>query len=86
MRYGILTNSNFTNQQFKKNRMKTTQILTNDLRENLKKIMQLEILKIPEYLNSLEPKDKINTLCKLMPYVFPKVEGIDCKDNEPLSW
>jgi hypothetical protein len=66
--------------------MTKTQILTNDLRENLKKIMQTEILKIPEYLDSLEPKDKINTLCKLMPYVFPKVEDISCKDNEPLSW
>jgi hypothetical protein len=28
--------------------------------------MQTEILKIPEYLDSLEPKDKINTLCKLI--------------------
>lgn len=66
--------------------MTKTQILTNDLRENLKKIMKTEILKIPEYLDSLEPKDKINTLCKLMPYILPKVEDISCKDNEPLSW
>jgi len=63
-----------------------TQILTSELRENLKRVMQIEISKMPEYLDSLEPKDKINILCKLMPYVFPKVEDINCKDNEPLSW
>ncbi len=66
--------------------MTKTQILTSELRENLKRVMQIEISKIPEYLDNLEPKDKINVLCKLMPYVFPKVEDINCKDNEPLSW
>ena len=57
--------------------MKTKeQVLTNSLRETLKAIMQNEIEKLPETLEALEPKERINVLCKLMPYVFPKVEAV----------
>jgi hypothetical protein len=38
--------------------------------------MQLEIEKLPETLATLEPKDRVNILCKLMPFIFPKVEAI----------
>lgn len=64
--------------------MKTKeQILTNDLRGILKRVMQKEIQKLPETLEALEPKERINVVCKLMPYVFPKVEAIITKDGEP---
>lgn len=67
--------------------MKTKeQILTNDLRETLKRIMQKEIQKLPETLEGLEPKERLNIVCKLMPFVFPKVETISAKDGEPLQW
>ena len=62
------------------------QILTNNLREKLKSIMQKEIERLPETLENLEPKERINILCKLLPYVFPKVEAVSPKEGEPLQW
>jgi len=61
------------------------QILTNDLRDKLKSIMQKEIEKLPETLEALEPKERLNVVCKLMPYVFPKVETVHAKEGEPLQ-
>ena len=67
--------------------MKTKeQVLTNSLRETLKAIMQNEIEKLPETLEALEPKERINVLCKLMPYVFPKVEAVHPKEGEPFTF
>ena len=67
--------------------MKTKeQVLTISLRENLKSIMQNEIEKLPQTLESLEPKERINAVCKLMPYVFPKVEAVDLKKGEPITF
>jgi hypothetical protein len=67
--------------------MKTKeQILTSDLRETLKAIMQKEIQKLPETLETLEPKERLNILCKLMPFIFPKVESVNPKEGEPMQW
>lgn len=62
------------------------QVLTNNLRETLKNIMQIEIEKLPETLEALEPKERLNILCKLMPFVFPKVESINSTEGEPIQW
>ena len=61
-------------------------ILTMNLRESLKAIMQNEVERLPETLESLEPKERLNVLCKLMPFVFPKVEAINPKEGEPFSF
>jgi hypothetical protein len=68
--------------------MKTTvneKIVTQTLRERLKVIMQAEIEKLPEALESLEPRERLNVLCRLMPYVFPKVESISSSSGEPFT-
>lgn len=62
------------------------QVLTNNLRETLKTIMQKEIEKLPETLEALDPKERLNVVCKLMPYVFPKVETVHAKEGEPLQF
>ena len=62
------------------------QVLTMGLRETLKTIMQKEIEKLPETLEVLDPKDRLNVVCKLMPYVFPKVETIHPTEGEPLQF
>jgi hypothetical protein len=59
------------------------QILTNNLRETLKMIMNKEIQKLPENLETLEPKERLNILCKLMPFVLPKVESVTHTQGEP---
>lgn len=67
--------------------MKTKEvILTKDLRERLKTIMQCEIEKLPETLEELEAKERINVICKLMPYVFPKVQQVHPTENEPFNF
>ena len=62
------------------------QVLTNNLRETLKTIMQKEIERLPETLETLDPKERLNVVCKLMPYVFPKVETVHAKEGEPLQF
>jgi hypothetical protein len=65
---------------------KNEQVLTKNLRETLKEIMQKEIQKLPETLEGLETKERLNILCKLMPFVFPKVESVHSKEGEPMQW
>lgn len=62
------------------------QVITNHLRETLKAVMQKEIQKLPETLETLEPKERLNILCRLMPFVFPKVEAIHPTEGEPMQW
>jgi hypothetical protein len=62
------------------------QILTMELRQTLKATMKKELEKLPETLQALEPKDRLNVLCRLMPFVFPKVETISSKEGEPLQF
>jgi len=61
------------------------QILTADLRETLKRIMKSEIEKLPETLKGLEPKERINIVCKLMPFIFPKVDTVSSQAGEPFQ-
>ena len=52
-----------------------TQIITKDLRELLKLTLQEEIENLPSYLQTLNEKDRLNIIIKLMPFVFPKIES-----------
>jgi hypothetical protein len=61
-------------------------ILTNDLRNSLKEVVQKELKQLPEQLETLEPKDRINFVCKLMPYVFPTVQKVHLKEGEPFTF
>ncbi len=54
-----------------------------NIRETLKETMQKEIQKLPETLKELEPVQRLNILCKLIPFVLPKVESIDHEHDEP---
>lgn len=60
--------------------------LVKDFRENLKEMMHKEVALLPETLKGLEPVQRLNILCKLMPYVFPKVEAVDSEKGESGSW
>lgn len=52
----------------------------------MKGIMQQEIENLPEQLSKLQPKDRLEIILKLMPYVFPKVEAVKASEGEPFSW
>ena len=64
--------------------MKTKkEILTASLRDSLKNTMQKEIEQLSETLKELEPRERLNIVIKLMPYVFPKVETVHLTEGEP---
>ncbi len=57
--------------------------LTGNIRETLKELMQKELEKLPETLKILDPVQRLNILCKLIPYVLPKVESVTHQLGEP---
>jgi hypothetical protein len=60
--------------------------LTSELRRILKDLLHQELENLPEHLNSLEPKERLEILVKLLPYAIPKVEPVHFSTNEPLTW
>ena len=60
--------------------------LTKEIRTVLKDLIFEELAEIKEHLDSLEPKQRIEIVIKLIPYVLPKVESIIHSANEPLDW
>lgn len=63
-----------------------TNKLTKDLRTVLKNIMFDEFAKIPSMLETLETKERLELLIKIMPFVLPKVETIKHTTNEPTDF
>lgn len=59
--------------------------LSSNIRETLKEMMQKEIEKLPETLKELEPVQRLNILCRMMPFILPKVESIHHETGEPLE-
>lgn len=62
------------------------QVLTADLRETLKSEMQAELEKLADALESLYPKKRTSRVCKLLSFLFPKVDTINSKAGEPVKW
>ncbi len=59
--------------------------LTGNIRDNLKELIQKELEQLPETLKQLDPLQRLNILCKLMPYVLPKTESVKHSFGEPES-
>ena len=59
--------------------------LTGNIRDTLKEMMQKEIERLPDTLKELEAVQRLNILCKLIPYVLPKVESVTHTQGEPES-
>ena len=57
--------------------------LTGNIRDTLKDLMQKELEQLPETLKELDPVQRLNILCKLMPYVLPKTESVKHNFGEP---
>lgn len=60
--------------------------LTKELRFVLKDVLYQELEQIQTHLDTLKPKERVELLIKLMPYVLPKVTSISHTTNEPLDW
>ena len=57
--------------------------ITGNIRDTLKDLMQKELEQLPETLKDLEPLQRLNVLCKLMPYVLPKTDSVKHNLGEP---
>jgi hypothetical protein len=65
-----------------KDSKKEKEVSMSDLRSSLKSMMAKELKSLPDSLEKLEPAQRLNILCKLMPYIMPKVETIHYKQDE----
>jgi hypothetical protein len=59
---------------------------TADIRETLKTLMQKEIAELPKRLEALDDEKRLGIICKLMPYVFPKIETVEASRGEHKRW
>ena len=78
--------ANTTGKKFGGRQKGTPNKLTKELRSVLKDVLYEEIDRLPERLDELETKDRLELLVKLMPFVFPKVQSVSQSLDEPLSW
>ena len=58
---------------------------TSELRRALKHIVDDELQNLQDNINELEPKERIELLIKLLPYVMPKVQTVSRRDGEPIG-
>ena len=50
--------------------------ITTECRKIIKNAIENDIDKIPELMKKLEPKDRLNVLVKILPYLLPKLEPV----------
>jgi hypothetical protein len=60
--------------------------LTKEVRAVLKEVVFDEISQIHLHFEKLDPKDRIELLIKLMPYVCPKIQTASHSLNEPIDF
>ena len=62
------------------------EILTKELKNELKAIVNNEIEQLPGILNDMKPKERLDYILKLMPFVIPKVKSVSHSLGEPLDF
>ena len=75
--------TNTTDNKYGGRQKGTPNWLTKELRTLLKNILYQDLEEIQE---RLKPKERLELLIKLMPYVLPKTTSISHTINEPLDW
>ena len=78
--------ANTTGKKFGGRQKGTPNKLTRELRSVLKDVLYEEIDRLPERLDELDTKDRLELLVKLMPFVFPKVQPVSQSLDEPILW
>lgn len=56
--------------------------ISRELREVLKSIVENELEQLPERLNSLDTKDRVEAIIKLLPYTVPRLEATEITMTE----
>ncbi|MDG2058574.1 MAG: hypothetical protein P8J34_00270 [Flavobacteriales bacterium] len=77
--------ANTTGKKYGGRKKGTPNRLTKELRTILKNVLYNEFENIEAHLDSLEPKQRIELLIKLIPFILPKVDKIGHTYNEPFE-
>lgn len=67
-------------------RGKQTPSWTVGARVQLQELVRREMENLPSSLDSLEPKDRIAILCKLLPYALPRLNNVEGKEGRSNEW
>jgi hypothetical protein len=59
---------------------------TKEIRTVLKDVINNELLNIETLLSELQPKERIELVIKLIPYVLPKIQTENYSLGEPLDF
>ena len=62
-----------------------SEVITKDVRNQLKELVRDELEQLPEQLKQMEPKERLDILLKLMPFVLPKVSSVPHSLGEPFQ-
>lgn len=60
--------------------------LTQELRDVLKGIIDNELQHLPERLDKLDDRQRLDVVLKLLPYILPRVEQVAHWAGEPSQW
>ena len=77
--------ANTTGKKYGGRQKGTPNRLTKELRGILKEIISNELECLEVHLDKIEPKQRVELLIKLMPYILPKVESVSHTANEPIE-
>tara|TARA_B110000037_G_C16841417_1_gene391943 strand:+ start:99 stop:341 length:243 start_codon:yes stop_codon:yes gene_type:complete len=78
--------ANTTGKKYGGRQKGTPNRMTKELRSVLKDVLFEELGEIKEKLDMLEPKERLELVIKLIPYVLPKVNSVSHTANEPMDW
>ena len=59
---------------------------TKEIRNVLKGVINNELENIQSLLNEMQPKERLEVVIKLIPYVLPKIEIVKPSYGEPQNW
>lgn len=59
---------------------------TKEIRTVLKEVINNELLNVKTLFEGLPPKERLEIIIKLIPYVLPKVENVQASFGEPIDW
>lgn len=66
--------------------MAIEQKTTKEIRTVLKDVINKELLNIETLFEGLPPKERLEIIVKLIPYVLPKIDNVNHSFGEPTSW
>ncbi len=66
--------------------MELEQKTTKEIRTVLKTVINKELLNIETLFDGLPPKERLEIIVKLIPYVLPKVDNVSYSLGEPMDF